>query len=200
MAQVVEQFGYDRTFYVLSATVRDKESDGRISRSNKEWARTVPVVEDLDDWNQNRSRYFVVDQCNPGLTDLFLKMARHDFLLTQPLTKEDIMQEAGRVLRSFQGQQEPNSPEGTQFMVQLSADFLARAGSKDQDRLMKMLPFPSLSLSTLKDRPGVFAFIAKDENRDQPLRPGRASVRDKLRKKPDAPKPAAPGKKKVQER
>ena len=105
-------------------------------------------MEDLDDWNQNRSRYFVVDQCNPGLTDLFLKMARHDFLLTQPLTKEDIMQEAGRVLRSFQGQQEPNSPEGTQFMVQLSADFLARAGSKDQDRLMKMLPFPSLSLHT----------------------------------------------------
>lgn len=200
VAQVVEQFGYDRTFYVLAATVRDKESDGRISRPNKEWARTVPVVEDIDDWNQNRNRYFVVDRCNPGLTDLFLKMARHDFLLTQPLTKEDIMQEAGRVLRSFQGQREPASPEGTQFMVQLSPDFLARAGSKDHDRLMKMLPFPSLSLSTLKDRPGVFAFIARDENRDQPLRTGRASVRDKLQKKPDAPKPAAPGKKKVQER
>lgn len=200
VAQVVEQFGYDRTFYVLAATVRDKESDGRISRPNKEWARTVPVVEDIDDWNQNRSRYFVVDRCNPGLTDLFLQMARHDFLLTQPLTKEDIMQEAGRVLRSFQGQREPASPKGTQFMVQLSPDFLARAGSKDHDRLMKLLPFPSLSLSTLKDRPGVFAFIARDENRDQPLRTGRASVRDKLQKKPDAPKPAAPGKKKVQER
>lgn len=200
VAQVVEQFGYDRTFYVLAATVRDKETDGRISRSNKEWARTVPVVEDIDDWNQNRSRYFVVDQCNPGLADLFLKMARHDFLLTQPLTKEDIMQEAGRVLRGFQGQREPNSPEGTQYMVQLSADFLAHAGSKDQDRLMKLLPFPSLSLSTLKDRPGVFAFIARDENRDQPLRIGRASVRDKLQKKPEAPKPPAPGKKKAQER
>lgn len=200
VSQVVEQFGYDRTFYVLAATVRDKETDGRISRSNKEWARTVPVVEDIDDWNQNRSRYFVVDHCNPGLTDLFLKMARHDFLLTQPLTKEDIMQEAGRVLRGFQGQREPNSPEGTQYMVQLSADFLARAGSKDQDRLMKLLPFPSLSLSTLKDRPGVFAFIARDENRDQPLRTGRASVRDKLQKKPEAPKPPAPGKKKAQER
>lgn len=200
VAQVVEQFGYDRTFYVLAATVRDKESDGRISRANKEWAGTVPVVEDIDAWNQNRSRYFLVDHCNPGLTDLFLNMARHDYLLTQPLTKEDIMQEAGRILRSFQGQREPNSPEGTQFMAQLSADFLARAGSKDQDRLMKMLPFPSLSLSTRKDRPGVFAFIARDENRDQPLRTGRTSVRDKLQKKGTAPKPPAPGKKKAQER
>lgn len=200
VAQVVGQFGYDRTFYVLAATVRDKESDGRISRSNKEWARTVPVVEDIDGWNQDRSRYLVVDRCNPGLTDLFLNMARHDFLLTQPLMKEDIMQEAGRVLRSFQEQREPNSPERTQFMVQLSPDFLARAGSKDQDRLMKLLPFPSLSLSTLKDRPGVFAFIARDESRDQPLRTGRASVRDKLQKKPAAPKPSTPGKKKGQER
>ena len=29
--QVVEQFGYERTFYVLSATVRAKDWDGRIS-------------------------------------------------------------------------------------------------------------------------------------------------------------------------
>lgn len=200
VAQVVEQFGYDRTFYVLAATVREKDSDGRISRPNKEWARTVPVVEDIDAWNQNRNRYLVVDRCNPGLIDIFLNVARHDYLLTQPLTKEDIVQEAGRILRSLQGQREPNSPEGTQFMAQLSPDFLVRAGSKDQERLMKLLPFSSLSLSALKDRTGVYAFISKDENRDQPLRTGKASVRDKLQKKPAAPKSPVPGKKKAQER
>lgn len=36
--QVVAQFSYDRTLYVLANTVRQKDWDGRISRENKEWA------------------------------------------------------------------------------------------------------------------------------------------------------------------
>ena len=43
VSQVVEQFGYDRMLYVLANTVRHKEQDGRISRDNKTWARTIPV-------------------------------------------------------------------------------------------------------------------------------------------------------------
>ena len=38
---VVKKFGYDRTLYVLAATVRDKEHDGRFSYKNKDWARTM---------------------------------------------------------------------------------------------------------------------------------------------------------------
>ena len=48
VSQVVEQFGYDRTLYVLANTVRHKEHDGRISRDNKTWARTIPIYEDPD--------------------------------------------------------------------------------------------------------------------------------------------------------
>lgn len=197
--QVIAEFGFDRTLYVLANTVREKEWDGRIDHRNKEWARTIPIFDDIDGFGGNRNREFVVDQSHPGLVDLFVKQARREYLLSQPLTKEDIKAEAHKILSQFQDAREPNSPEGTHFMARVSPDFLARASSKDQGRLMKELPFPSLSLSTLKDRKGVFAFISQDEDRFHPPRRGRASVREKLQVAPAAPKPPKPGKKKEME-
>lgn len=91
-----------------------------------------------------------MDGHNPGLVDLFINAARHEYLLTQPLTKDDIRAEAARILSAFQAAREPNSPSGTHFMVQVSPDFLARANSKNQNRLVSMLPFRSLSISTLE--------------------------------------------------
>lgn len=46
--EVIDAFGMDRTLHVLAATVRHMDWDGRISRSNKEWAKTVPVFADMD--------------------------------------------------------------------------------------------------------------------------------------------------------
>ena len=178
--QVIGQFGYERTFYVLAETVREKEWDGRISRDNKAWAKTIPVFEDKDSWGVDRNIDFVVDAVNPGLTDIFINQIKREYLLTQPLTKEDIQTEAARLLRRLQSEREPNSPSGTHFMAQISPDFLIRASTKDQDRLLSLLPFKSLSFSTLKDRKGIFAFIQKDENRDQALRlPNRLSQKIK---------------------
>ena len=71
---VLEQFGPARVQYVLANTVRHKEWDGRISRDNKAWASTIPMPE--DDPQDRHSGYLVVDRCNPGLTDLFLKQVR----------------------------------------------------------------------------------------------------------------------------
>lgn len=180
VSQVVEQFGYDRTLYVLANTVRHKEHDGRISRDNKTWARTIPIYEDPDAWGNDRNVEFVVDGHNPGLVDLFINAARHEYLLTQPLTKDDIRAEAARILSAFQAAREPNSPSGTHFMVQVSPDFLARANSKNQNRLVSMLPFRSLSISTLEGRKGVYVLITKDEDRAQSLRLRKPSVRKKL--------------------
>ena len=120
--QVVGQFGFDRVFYVLANTIRRKEWDGRFSYRNKEWANTVPVCADEDAWGGDKNRYFVVDAVNPGLTDLFINQVRREYLLTQPLTKQDIQAEAARLLRHLQSER------------------------------------------------GIFAFIRKDEPRDQPLR------------------------------
>lgn len=51
-----------------------KEHDGRISRDNKAWAKTIPMPEDGGD--PRHSYALVVDKVNPGLTDLFVKQAR----------------------------------------------------------------------------------------------------------------------------
>lgn len=101
VSQVVEQFGYDRMFYVLAFTVREKDKDGRISNANKEWARSIPVIEEKSAANQNYNLDFLVDLCNPGLTNIFINIARRDYLLTQSLTEKDIVQEAERILNKL---------------------------------------------------------------------------------------------------
>jgi len=189
--QVADQFGYERMFFVLANTVQRKDFDGRISHNNKDWAKTIHVFEDKNYFGEDRRSSFEVDAVNPGLTDIFINQVRREYLLTQPVTKEDIQAEAARLLRRLQSEREPNSPSGTHFIAQLSPDFLIRASTKDQDRLFAMLPFKSLTFSALKDRKGLFAFIQKDENRDQPLRQRKPSVRKKLENIKEADTPPA---------
>lgn len=189
--QVADQFGYERMFFVLANTVQRKDFDGRISRDNKDWAKTIHVFEDKNYFGENRRSSFEVDAVNPGLTDIFINQTRRGYLLTQPLTKEDIQAEAARLLRKLQAEREPNSPSGTHFMAQISPDFLIRASTKDHDRLFAMMPLQSLTFSALKDRKGLFAFIQKDENRDQTLRQRKPSVRKKLENSKTAITPPA---------
>ena len=173
VAQVAEQFGQERMLYVLAATVRHFDYDGRISRDNKRWANTIPAYQNGDGMDSDRSVQFVVCS-HPGLTDLFLTGARRE----QPLTADEIKAEAARLLGKLQEPVQPNSPSGTHFMAEVSRDFMERAGAKDTAALQKLLPFSTLALTTLKDRRGVFAMIGKDEDRSQSLR--RPSVRSKL--------------------
>ena len=173
VGQVSEQFGQERMLYVLAATVRHFDYDGRISRDNKRWANTIPVYENKDGMGGDRTAQFVVCS-HPGLTDLFLTGARRE----QPLTADEIKAEAARLLGKLQEPVQPNSPGGTHFMAEVSRDFMERAGAKDTAALQKLLPFRSLALSNLKDRKGVYAMIGKDEDRSQSLR--RPSVRSKL--------------------
>ena len=88
-------------------------------------------------------------------------------------------------------------------MAQVSPDFLARAGTKDTDRLITMLPFKTLCLSGLEGRRGLCALISQDENRFQKLVLRKPSVRKKLQEKSDtlaAPKSPSKSKSKGQER
>lgn len=173
VGQVAEQFGQERMLYVLAATVRHFDYDGRISRDNKRWANTIPVYENKDGMGGDSTTQFVVCS-HPGLTDLFLTGARRE----QPLTADEIKAEAARLMGKLQEPVQPNSPGGTHFMAEVSRDFMERAGAKDTAALQKLLPFRSLALSNLKDRKGVYALIGKDEDRSQSLR--RPSVRSKL--------------------
>lgn len=187
VGQVAEQFGQERMLYVLAATVRHFDYDGRISRDNKRWANTIPVYESKDGMDSDRSVQFVVCS-HPGLTDLFLMGARRE----QPLTADEIKDEAVRLLGKLQEPVQPNSPGGTHFIAELSPDFAAKANSRDTAELQKLLPFRSLALSNLKDRKGVFAVISKEEDRTQPLRSRKPSVRSKLQQAAEAQRlPAA---------
>ena len=184
-AQIINAFGFDRTFHVLANTVRQKDWDGRFSYDNKEWAKTIPVHDDPDGFGTDRNVYLVVDRAHPVLVDGFINQVRREHQLRQPLTQEDITQEAARILQTFQKQREPSSPNATHFMAQISPDFLIRAGSKDQDKLFDMLPFKSLTFSQLDGHKGIYALIAKEENRDKSLRQRRPSVRARLQEAPE---------------
>ena len=191
---VVKQFGYERTLYGLANTVQRLEHDGRISRKNKEWAWKTPFGADP------KCAYFIITNCHPGLLNIFLDTARHEYLLSQPIKRADIKAEASHILEQFQEAVEPNSPNGTHFMARVSPDFWARAKQKDRDRLMNMLPFASLSLSTLEGYKGIYALISKDEDRSKPLILRKPSVRKKLREAAEPSKASGPSKNREPER
>lgn len=93
-----------------------------------------------------------------------------------------IESEARRILSGLQTLKEPNSPNTTHFMVEVSPYFTQLASSKDTDRLLAMLPYKTLTLGNLKDRHGIYAMVAKGENRDKDIHKPRQSIRAQLAK------------------
>jgi len=73
---VVEQFGLERTCYVLAATVRAKEWDGRFSEENKQWAKTFDIPQDETPWKTKTYLHYAVSDAHPGLVNLFISRVR----------------------------------------------------------------------------------------------------------------------------
>ena len=193
--QVIEQFGYTRTLYVLANTVQQKEWDERFSPANKTWARTVDIPPNPDGFGGERNLDFVVNS-HPAVLNGFIDLVREEHLRRQPLTAEDIQAEAERILRELRAPDVPNSPHRTHYMARISPEFLNRAGSKDHDRLMNLLPFRSLAFTGMKGLPGTYATILANEDRSKELRQPRPSVREHLKQEPKQAAPKAPGHKK----
>ena len=101
--------------------------------------------------------------------------------------------EARRIVADMKRLYDPNSPNKTHYMVELAPAFMMIASSKDTDRLFSMLPYKTLTFSTIKDRHGTYALIDKGENRDKDIRKPRPSIRAQLAadKAKAAPKKAA---------
>ena len=101
--------------------------------------------------------------------------------------------EARRIVREMKRHYEPNSPNKTHFMAELSPAFMQLAATKDTDRLFSMLPYKTLSFSKIEGRHGTYALIDKRENRDREIRKPRPSIRAQLKadKAKTAPKKAA---------
>lgn len=79
---VVDQFGWAKTSFVLVNTIRNKTWDGRISQENKQWAQLAPMFPDVDSQGNNRRLRYVINS-HPGLTDMFAKELRRQYQINQ---------------------------------------------------------------------------------------------------------------------
>ncbi len=104
VAEVVNAFGIERTMYILANTVQQKDHDGRISPSNKEWAKSIPIQKNPDAWGGDRNVYLIVNS-HPGLTDLFVSAFRKELCRQQEKTVKP------SVLDKLQRQPIKNSPK-----------------------------------------------------------------------------------------
>ena len=109
------------------------------------------------------------------------KREQQERLRPQPLTPEEVTAEAQRLLDALKAEREPNSPNETHFMAEISPDFLRRANDKNRDALLRLLPFKSISFSSLEGRIGTFALISKDEDRASKTTLRKAGTRRKKR-------------------
>ncbi len=108
------------------------------------------------------------------------------------LHDRQIETEARRIVENMKRLGAPDSPEKTQCAVEISPYFVPLATDKDMERLFSMLPYKSLSFSTLEDRHGVYALIDKSE-KNKEIKQSRPSVRAQLQteKSPKVPKKTA---------
>ena len=89
---------------ILANTVQQKDHDGRISPSNKEWAKSIPIQKNPDAWGGDRNVYLIVNS-HPGLTDLFVSAFRKELCRQQEKTVKP------SVLDKLQRQPIKNSPK-----------------------------------------------------------------------------------------
>ena len=73
--KLFEEFGIDRVQCVLACTLQTLDNDGRFSRNNKEWAKSIPTPEDIDSSGFDRNRYLAVNS-HPAVLDGFVNQVR----------------------------------------------------------------------------------------------------------------------------
>ena len=74
--QVVAEYGLERTKYVLAAAIQIRDGDGRISRTNEEWANSVRPIKDMDERGFDRACYYASLQAHSCVLDGFTNQVR----------------------------------------------------------------------------------------------------------------------------
>ena len=72
--EVFSKYGYDRTMWVLAATICCKDYDGRFSNSNREWAKGIITT----DISTDEMRRYAVDS-HPAVLDGFTSEVRKQY-------------------------------------------------------------------------------------------------------------------------
>ena len=86
---VIETYGMDRVAMVLANTVQLQDWDGRYSRSNKDWARTIP------NHNSDTVRLGYALECHPAVLNGFIDLVREEQQRSRarPSVRESLKQE-----------------------------------------------------------------------------------------------------------
>ena len=71
LSEVISDYGYKRTAWVLAATVAYKDYDGRFSHSSREWAKTILPPELAREEFEG-----YVCQAHPALLEGYIRMLR----------------------------------------------------------------------------------------------------------------------------
>ncbi|MCD8096576.1 MAG: DUF3849 domain-containing protein [Lachnospiraceae bacterium] len=87
---VVNQYGAERVAFVLAATVRYKDWDGRFSRDTKSWAKSIPAVADPDSTGMDRCWEYVVES-HPAILNAFIGLARKEFARAKEEKNQEIL-------------------------------------------------------------------------------------------------------------
>lgn len=97
--EVITQFGVERTMYVLAATVQAMDHDGRIDQDNKAWARSFPLVVDMNTYGRDQTMELQLYRAHPGLIDLFVHEVRDEVAISRPVYRGtyDQVKEAGEL-------------------------------------------------------------------------------------------------------
>ncbi len=95
-----QSFSLERIAVVTAISIRELNYDGRVSRANKEWAKSVPFPTDIDDWGRDRNDVFRINGVHPGLLDIFANALRKELELTKtvPLKKPSLVEKLSRPL------------------------------------------------------------------------------------------------------
>ncbi len=91
LEDVCAEFSMERVKLVLANTVQQKNWDGRFSHENKAWAKSVPVVEDMDAWGNSRNTGFVVDRSHPAILDGFISHFRKELEKAPQVKKPSVL-------------------------------------------------------------------------------------------------------------
>ena len=79
--QTISAFGYDRTLYVLSNTIRRYEWDSRISEENREWAFSAPDFDNTPEsgWRASNEYSFEPDKTGIAGLNLLMNQVREEY-------------------------------------------------------------------------------------------------------------------------
>ncbi len=72
--ELVEQYGLESLLYLCALTIRNHDWDGRYSRRNKEWAKSIDITE--NEYEQRELEMNTHPAVLDGVTDILLKRSR----------------------------------------------------------------------------------------------------------------------------